>query len=130
MTDPISNMLVSLKNAAMISKEKVVVPFSALKESIAMCLMKHGFVASVQKKTEKGNIAVLELTLAFDAQGPKIHDVARVSKPSRRMYAAVKEIHSFKNGHGMYVFSTPKGILSDGEARKEQVGGEVICKIW
>lgn len=130
MTDPIANMLVSLKNAAMISKEKVVVPFSSIKESVAKCLMKHGFIASVQKKTEKGNAHVLELTLAFDAQGPKIHDVTRVSKPSRRLYKGVKEIHSFKNGHGMYVFSTPKGILSDTEARKEQVGGEVICSIW
>lgn len=128
--DPIANMLVSMKNASMVSKDRVVVPFSKMKFSIAECLKEHGFVENVSKKTEKNNIPVIEIALAYNEKGAKIHDVARVSKPSRRIYAGVKEIRPVKNGYGLTVLSTPKGILSDKQAKKEQVGGEVLFKIW
>ena len=129
-TDPIANMLVAMKNASMISKDRVVVPFSGLKFAIAQCLKNHGFVADVSKKTEKKNVPVIEIALAYDGGMPKIHDVKRVSKPSRRVYTAAKDLRSVKNGHGLTVLSTPKGILSDKEARKEQVGGEALFMIW
>ena len=130
MSDPISNMLVALKNGAMVSKDKVVIPFSNLKLAIAECLKDLGYITTANKKTEKNNINVIEMTLAYDANGPKIHDLTRVSKQSRRLYMGVKEIRPFKRGQGSYVFSTPKGILSDKQARKEQVGGEVLFKVW
>ncbi|MES2225133.1 MAG: 30S ribosomal protein S8 [Patescibacteria group bacterium] len=128
--DPISNMLISMKNASMVSKETVVVPFSKLKYAIAQCLKEHGFIAEASKKTEKNDRAVLEIKLAYTADGAKIHDLKRMSKQSRRMYSGVKELHSIKNGHGISVLSTPKGILSDKQARKEQVGGEVLFTMW
>jgi small subunit ribosomal protein S8 len=129
--DPISNMLISMKNASMVSKETVVIPFSKLKYAIAQCLQEQGFIANASKKTEKNNVSVLEINLAYDADGAsKIHDVKRMSKQSRRMYAGVKEIRPIKNGHGITVLSTPKGILSDKQARKEQVGGEVLFTMW
>lgn len=128
--DPIANMLITMKNASMVSKDLVVVPFSKIKFSIAECLKEHGFVENISKKTEKNNIPVIEIKLAYDDKGAKIKDVVRVSKPSRRVYSGVKEIRPVKNGHGLTVLSTPKGILSDKQARKEQVGGEVLFKIW
>ncbi len=129
-TDPIANMLVSIKNASMVSKESIMVPFSNLKFAIASCLKEHGFVADVSKKTEKNNLPVIVIDLNYIDGKAKIHDVARISKPSRRMYTAAKELRSFKSGHGIYVLSTPKGILSDRQAKKEQVGGELLFSIW
>jgi small subunit ribosomal protein S8 len=128
--DPIANMLITMKNASMVSKDTVVVPFSKIKYAIAQCLKEQGFIANASKKTEKNNVSVLEIELAYTPEGPKIHDVKRMSKQSRRMYTGVKEIRPVKNGFGITVFSTPKGILSDKQARKEQVGGEVLFTMW
>lgn len=128
--DKIADMLVTMKNASMVSKETVVVPFSNIKYAIAQCLKEHGFIVNASKKTEKNNVSVLEIQLAYTADGAKIHDVKRMSKPSRRMYTAMKELRPVKNGHGITVLSTPKGILSDKQARKEMVGGEVLFTMW
>jgi small subunit ribosomal protein S8 len=129
-TDPISNMIISIKNSAMVSKTSVVVPFSKLKHSIAMCLKDNGYIADVSKKTEKNNVPVLEIELAYNGGVSRINDVKRMSKPSRRTYMGVQDIRPVKNGHGMLVLSTPKGILSDKQARKELVGGEALFMIW
>jgi small subunit ribosomal protein S8 len=129
-TDPIANMLVTMKNGAMVSKDTVVVPFSNIKYAIAQCLKEHGFVTEVSKKTQKKNIPIIEISLAYEGAGPKIHDVKRMSKPSRRMYMGTHDLRTVKNGHGIVVLSTPKGILSDKQAKKEQVGGEALFMIW
>ncbi len=128
--DTISNMLISMKNASMVSKDTVVVPFSSIKYAIAQCLQSHGFIAGASKKTLKKNMPVLEINLAYSDAGAKIHDVKRLSKPSRRVYMGVRDMRPVKNGHGMVVLSTPKGILADKDARKEQVGGEALFMIW
>jgi small subunit ribosomal protein S8 len=126
----IANMIITMKNASMVSKETVVVPFSNIKYAIAQCLKEQGFIVNVSKKTEKNNVPVLEIQLAYTPEGPKIHDVKRMSKQSRRMYSGAKELRPVKNGHGITVLSTPKGILSDKQARKEMVGGEVLFTMW
>ena len=123
-------MLITMKNASMVSKETVVVPFSNIKYAIAQCLKEQGFITNVSKKTEKNNVPVLEIELSYTADGAKIHDVKRMSKQSRRMYSGAKELRPVKNGHGITVLSTPKGILSDKQARKEMVGGEVLFTMW
>jgi small subunit ribosomal protein S8 len=128
--DKIANMIITMKNASMVSKETVVVPFSNIKYAIAQCLKEQGFIVNVSKKTEKNNVPVLEIQLAYTPEGPKIHDVKRMSKQSRRMYSGAKELRPVKNGHGITVLSTPKGILSDKQARKEMVGGEVLFTMW
>lgn len=128
--DTIADMLVSMKNASMVAKSTVVVPFSKIKYAIAQCLQNSGFIEGVSKKTLKNNVAVLEIALAYTDAGAKIHDVKRVSKPSRRVYMGVRDMRPVKNGHGITVLSTPKGILSDKEAKKEQVGGEALFMIW
>ena len=129
-TDPISNMIIAMKNGSLVSKERVVVPFSRIKYAIAQCLKDNGYLVEASKKTEKGNIAVLELVLAYHNGSSRINDVKRISKPSRRMYMGVKDLRPVKNGHGMVVLSTPKGILSDKQAKKEAVGGEALFMIW
>jgi small subunit ribosomal protein S8 len=123
-------MIISLKNASMVSKDTVVVPFSQIKASIAQCLKNHGYIEEASKKTEKKNVPVLEMKLKYVNGVPVIHDVKRISKSSLRVYMGMRDLHPVKNGTGMTVLSTPKGILSDKEAKKEQVGGEALFMIW
>ena len=119
-----------MKNGAMVNKSSVVVPFSKVKSAIAECLKNHGFITSFSKKTEKNNVPVLEIELAYINGKSRFSDVKRISKSSRRVYMGVSDIHTVKNGHGITVFSTPKGILSNKQAHKEQVGGEALFMIW
>jgi len=127
--DSISNMIIMLKNASLAGKESVVFPYSNMKNAIALCLKKEGYISEVSKKTRK-DFPVLEVKLTYIDKNPKITEVERVSKQSRRVYFKMKDLHSVRNGSGLLVLSTPKGILSGKEARKEQVGGEALFKIW
>ena len=127
--DSISNMIISIKNAGRVGKSSVSIPYSKLKNAIALCLMKEGYVSSVLKKTKDGS-PVIEIGLIYTENKPKIQEVDRMSKQSRRVYLGMKDIHSVRNGSGLLVLSTPKGILSGKEARKEQVGGEALFKLW
>lgn len=129
MHDPIADMLISIKNAGNAGKATAVVPFSMMKESIASVLYKNGYIASYAKKGKKV-AKTLELGIAFDAKAARVHDVLRMSKPSRRMYIKAAEIKSVRNGYGLMVLSTPKGLMTGDEAKKAQVGGEVLFKIW
>ncbi len=127
--DKISNMLISLKNGGVVGKETVMVPFSKLTGEIAKTLFNAGYIASYAKKSRaKGD--VLELGVSYVDAQPKIHDVKRVSKSSRRVYIGVQDVKSVKNGRGLLVLSTPKGILTGDQARKEHVGGEALFEIW
>ena len=105
------------------------VPFSKLTGEIAKTLFNAGYIASYAKKSRtKGD--VLELGVSYVDAKPKIHDVKRVSKSSRRVYIGVQDVKSVKNGRGLLVLSTPKGILTGDQARKEHVGGEALFEIW
>jgi len=126
--DQISNLIISLKNAGMAGKPSIVVPQSKLKNEIADLLSSKGFVGSVAKKGKKGRY--LEIGILYKDGSPRISDVKRVSKPSRRMYEGFKDMYPFKQGLGMKVFSTSKGILADMDAKKEKIGGEVLFAIW
>lgn len=128
--DNISNMLISLKNGGTAKKAVVSVPFSNVKLEIAKKLLSCGYIASYEKQDRKKG-AFIDIGLVYDGAGNhKITNVERKSKPSRRMYASVKEIRPFRGGTGKFVLSTPKGILTDEEAKKEMVGGEVLFAIW
>ncbi len=128
-TDPISNFIISLKNASDARKASITVPYSVLKESIAHALMKAGYVSTIEKKGKKA-IKTLEVGLVYIGAEPRVHGVDRISKPSRRVYQKSKDIRMFKSGFGNTVFSTPKGVLLDADAKKNKVGGEVLFKIW
>jgi small subunit ribosomal protein S8 len=127
--DQIANMINMIKNAGLAGRESVIVPHSNIKQAILECLLKEGYISSVSKKTRK-NFPVLEIGVAYKDGVSKITGVERVSKLSRRVYKGVKEIRPTLNGFGLTVLTTPKGILTDKEARKEMVGGEVLFKIW
>mgnify|MGYP001592248220 FL=1 len=118
-----------LKNASLAGKESVSFPASKMKNAIADCLKKEGYLSEVSKKVKKG-FPVLEVELVYTNKTPKITEVERISKQSRRVYFKMKDIHSIRNGSGLLVLSTPKGILSGKEARKEQVGGEALFRLW
>lgn len=122
-------MIIMMKNASAMGHASITVPYSKLKNAIALCLQKEGYVGEVTKKVKKGN-PVLEIALVYIDKKPKISEVERVSKSSRRVYFGMKDLHTVRNGSGLLVLSTPKGILSGKEARKEQVGGEALFKMW
>ena len=127
--DRIANLLISLKNGGNARKATVIVPFTNLSGEIAKTLFNAGYIASYAKKSrDKGD--VLELGVLYVDEKPRIHDVERVSKSSRRVYCGVHDVKLVKNGRGLLVLSTPKGILTGDEARKEHVGGEALFQIW
>ncbi|OGI93647.1 30S ribosomal protein S8 [Candidatus Nomurabacteria bacterium RIFCSPLOWO2_01_FULL_40_18] len=127
--DSISNMLITMKNGGNAGKKSVFLPYSKMKNAIAECLKKEGYVAGVLKKV-RDDQPVLEVALVYVEKKPKITEVERISKQSRRVYFRMKDIHLVRNGSGLLVLSTPKGILSGKEARKEQVGGEALFRVW
>lgn len=130
MVDPIADMMTRIKNAAAVKKDTVKIPFSTMKMAVAELLEEHGFIGSFEKKGKKLT-KVLDISLAYDKSGTStIHDVQRLSKFSRRLYTPVKSIKPFKNGIGLVVLSTPKGVLTGAQAQKENVGGELMFSIW
>ncbi len=129
MTDPISDMLNRIRNAQAVLKETVDIPFSNLKYEIAKILKKGGFVEKVEKKGRKIK-RMIEITLKYENKTSVISGLARISKPGQRVYFKAKKIKRVKEGYGIAIISTSKGLMVDKEARKEKLGGEVICKIW
>src|SRR3989344_9421857 len=123
MTDKIGSMIIMLKNASSASRPSITVPYSKLRQSIAESLVVRNFVKSLNKKTKKGQ-NVLEILLAYEDKKPRISGVKRISKPSRRVYFGVKDLRKAFGEQGTIFLSTPKGILSDKDAKKEMVGGE------
>jgi len=129
MTDPIADMITRIKNASTSQKESVVFPYSKLKLAILDVLLKEGFVRSFAKKGKK--IAkFIEVSLIYTDGESRITDVSRESKSSRRVYLQAKDIKTVKSGYGVLVLSTPKGIMTDKQARAEHLGGEALFKIW
>ncbi len=127
--DKIADMLIAIKNAGNSGKEKLAVPYSQYKENIARALFQAGYIKSyTRRKMKKGDKLEIELLYQKD-RTPRIHYIKRVSKPSRRLYTNVKGIYPVKQGFGKLFLSTPKGILTGEEAKKEMVGGEILFEI-
>ena len=122
-------MIIIMKNGSHAGKESVSMPFSKMKHAIAECLKKEGYAGNISKKIKKDQ-PMLDVELVYTDKKPKITEVERISKQSRRVYFGVKDIHSVRNGAGLLVLSTPKGVLSGKEAKKEQVGGEALFRLW
>ncbi|MDE2188576.1 MAG: 30S ribosomal protein S8 [Patescibacteria group bacterium] len=128
-TDPIADFITRISNAAKAGKSVAAVPHSKVKESIAHILKKAGYFSSVEKKGT-GVAQTIEVGLIYTNGQPRIHGVMRVSKPSRRLYQKARDIRPFRQGYGNIIYSTPRGILADFEAKKLKVGGEILFKIW
>lgn len=130
MKDPIADLIIRLKNAGIAKKPSIVLTYSKLKMAILDVLVKEGFVKSAVKKGKKV-IKYIEVTLDYHTDGtPKISGTERVSKTSKRVYLPVKLIRPVRNGFGLLVLSTPKGVMSGKDAIKEKVGGEALFKVW
>lgn len=127
--DPIADMLTRIKNAQMARLETVLVPHSKIKFEIAKILKKENWIADFSKKGKKSR-KFIEIALKYSGNDPKISDVKRMSKPSRRMYIGAEDIKSVRQGYGFAIISTPQGLLTDKEAKTKHVGGELLCQIW
>lgn len=127
--DPITNMLNSIKNAQAVGIAQIEVDFSNLKHEIAKILERKGFVEKVAKSGKKTR-KTLEIVLKYDDKVPAISGLKRVSRPGQRIYLPVQRLRAVKGGHGFSIISTSKGLMTGGEARRQNLGGEIICEIW
>jgi small subunit ribosomal protein S8 len=129
MTDPIADMLARIRNASRAGHKRVDMPVSKLKAEIARILKDNAFIHDF-KVLDDGRHGVLRLYLKYHEGAPVIRQVRRVSRPGRRQYSGVAELPRVRNGLGMAIVSTSRGMMSDREARKNNVGGEIIAAIW
>lgn len=130
MTDPIADMLTRIRNANVVKHETVDVPASNIKKELARILLEEGFVRGYDV-IEDGKQGIIRIQLKYGQTGERvISGLKRISKPGMRVYAAKHEVPKVLNGLGISVISTSKGIVTDKQARKENVGGEVICYVW
>ncbi|MCA9365532.1 30S ribosomal protein S8 [Candidatus Kaiserbacteria bacterium] len=127
--DTVGDFIIRLKNAGMVGNATVSAPYSKLRQAIAEKLKEAGYVSSVNV-AEDGKFKKLEVGLRYDKGAHAISGVKRISKPGRRLYSKVTEIHPVKFGKGNMILSTPAGILTDAEAREKRVGGEQLFIIW
>lgn len=127
--DPINNMFNSIKNAQVVLLPQVEVGFSNLKYEIAKILERRGLIEKVQKSGKKTERA-LEIVLKYDNKVPAISGIKRVSKPGQRIYLPAQKIKSVRGGYGFSIISTSKGLMTGSEAKKQNLGGEIICEIW
>lgn len=123
--DPIADMLVAIKNGYMAKKSQVLVPYSKFKFEIAKVLEKENFIGKVQGKDN-----LLLIDIMSDNKNPKLHQIKKISKLGLRVHVRSKNIKKVKGGRGMFIISTPQGVMTSDEAKKKNLGGEVICEVW
>ena len=129
LSDPIGDMLARIKNSQMRSQKKVEMPSSKFKTKIAEVLKEEGFIIDykVEENEKKQNLII---TLKYNFGNPVINTIERVSKPGRRIFSSAESLPKINNGLGIAIISTPKGVMSDVNARKQKIGGEIICKVF
>jgi small subunit ribosomal protein S8 len=127
-TDPISDMLTRIRNAIRAHKTELVMPYSKFKENLAKVLFAEGFISGVNVLS--GEVKLLQINLKYTGNSAVITGLKRISTPGQRIYVASDKIPRTNGGFGITVVSTSKGLLTDKQARKDKVGGEVICQIW
>lgn len=140
--DPISDFLARIKNGCLAKKDFVQAPYSKIKKEIASVMLKNGYLEKVEiektslnekaekNKKQKNARKEIKVSLKYENGEPKIENIKRVSKPGMRIYIDKNSIPYVLNGYGMAVISTSKGLMTDKQARKAKIGGELICKIW
>lgn len=128
MTDPIADMLTRIRNASLVHKKEVAIPFSKIKKAMADILVREGYLAKVEESKTKP--LFIMATLKYADGMPAIQEVKRISTPGHRRYVKNNDIVKVLNGLGLAIISTPRGLLTDKEAREAKVGGELICEIY
>ena len=130
MNDPLGDMLTRIRNAQMRGKSTTLSPSSKLRKWVLDVLADEGYIRGYQETTDHRGHPALEISLKYFEGTPVIRELKRVSKPGRRVYMGVKDIPSVRQGLGVSIVSTPKGVMSDANARAANVGGEVLCTIF
>ncbi|MBC7165123.1 MAG: 30S ribosomal protein S8 [Roseovarius sp.] len=130
MNDPIGDMLTRIRNAQMRGKSTVMTPGSKMRERVLEVLAAEGYIRGYEKTTDDNGHSAIEISLKYFEGTPVIREMKRVSKPGRRVYLGVKDIPSVRQGLGVSIVSTPKGVMSDAAARAANVGGEVLCTVF
>lgn len=128
-TDPISDMLTRIRNAILVRRNEVTMPHSKLKQNVAQLLADNGFVDSVDV-VDDGFPKMLRVRVNSEGTNARITEIARISKPGRRTYVGADDIPTIKRGRGMVIVSTSKGVMTGAEAKKQRIGGELICKVY
>lgn len=123
------NMLTRIKNAILVGKKRLKVPYAKFDMEVAEALVKSGYLAAVEKKGRSVK-KIIDIDLKYDAEIPAIRDIRIMSKPSQRVYKGYREIRASKQGYGNYFLTTPKGVVTEREAKRNKVGGEVLFEIW
>jgi small subunit ribosomal protein S8 len=128
-TDPISDMLTRVRNAIAVRKPTVDVPYSRVKQDVAQILKSKGFIEKTETNGE-GIEKKLVIQINQGDKNPSITEIVRISRPGRRVYSSAKDIPVVKRGRGIVIISTSKGVMAGDEAKKNQVGGELLCKVY
>lgn len=123
--DSVGDALIRIKNGYLVLKQEVTIPYSKLVLNLCQLLVKEGFIETLEKKERD-----IVVKLKYEGRSPALTDIRRVSKPSLRVYKGVKRLPRVLSGYGVAIISTPKGLLTDKEARKNGVGGEVMAEVW
>ena len=130
LTDPIGDMIARIKNAQMRSLNEVVIPSSKFRAKILDVLKQEGYISDYKVLSDKKNRGNLFVNLKYSNGNPVIKEIKRISKPGRRIYARADSIPKIQNGLGLAIVSTSKGIMTDNDARNQNVGGEIICRVF
>jgi len=130
MTDPLGDMLTRIRNAQVRGRSKVSTPASKLRVRVLDVLQSEGFIRGYSETEFAAGKAEIEIELKYFDGQPVIREIQRVSKPGRRVYSSVKTIPTVQNGLGISILSTPRGVMADHEARDQNVGGEVLCRVF
>ena len=130
MTDPIGDMLTRIRNGQRARKDTVVAPASRLRANVLEVLQREGFIRGFSEYEISAGIREIKIELKYHEGDPVIREISRVSKPGRRVYSKIKDLMRVYDGLGISILSTPRGVLSDAEARDANVGGEVLCKVF
>ena len=130
MTDPISDMLTRIRNGQRANKQAVHSPASTMRVNVLEVLQREGYIRGYSLEEGERGLPRIRIELKYHEGAPVIRELHRVSKPGRRVYSKIKDLQRVYNGLGISILSTPRGILSDGEARAANVGGEVLCTVF
>ena len=130
MSDPLGDMLTRIRNGQRIGKSVVRAPASRLRSNVLEVLKREGYIRGFSLNDAQTGLPELQIELKYNEGLPVIQDISRVSRPGRRVYSKIKELPRYYNGLGITILSTPRGVMSDQEARAANVGGEILCRVF
>ena len=130
LSDPIGDLLTRIRNGQQAGKSSVLAPASKQRENVLRVLEREGYIRGFERSNQREGVDELKIELKYNEGEPVISQIMRVSTPGRRVYAKIKDLPKVYNGLGISILSTPRGIMSDSEARQANVGGEIICQVF